>query len=54
VEWKSGRPAKPDTEDKRRQAEEMQAKGKSYQEIANQLDVPKSTVAFWLKSKAVQ
>lgn len=50
-----GRPQNPDTEDKIRQAQEMHASGKSYKEIAEALEVPKSTVGFWLgKSKRVQ
>jgi hypothetical protein len=33
----------------------MHASGKSYKEIADALEVPKSTVGFWLsKSKRVQ
>jgi DnaB-like helicase N terminal domain/AAA domain len=50
-----GRPQNPETEDKMRQAQEMHASGKSYKEIADILNVPKSTVGFWFsKSKRVQ
>ena len=50
-----GRPQNPESEDKKRQAQEMHASGKSYKEIADVLGVPKSTVGFWLsKSKGVQ
>jgi hypothetical protein len=51
----AGRPSTPQKDEKVRQAQEMHASGKSYKEIAQALDVPKSTVAFWLsKFKAVQ
>jgi len=43
-----GRPQNPESEDKKLQAQEMQASGKSYKEIADALGVPKSTVGFWL------
>jgi len=50
-----GRPQNPESEDKKLQAQEMHASGNSYQEIANALGVPKSTVGFWLgKAKRVQ
>jgi DNA invertase Pin-like site-specific DNA recombinase len=50
-----GCPQNPESEDKKIQAQEMQASGKSYQEIADALGVVKSTVGFWLgKAKRVQ